>query len=142
MKDFIHARTHDGKAFRLLTIIDEHRRDWLAIVVARLLTNEDVLDRLTQLFVRRGAPDYIRSDNGGEFTAKAVRQWLWNVGGKTFYIGPKSPWENGYLESFNDKPRDELLNGEILDTLLEAQVLIERGQREYNPHFPYQTERK
>ena len=130
--DFIHARTHEGRAFRLLTIIDEYSRESLAIKVARRLTSEDVLDQLTQLFIQRRLPDYIRSDNGGEFTAKTVRKWLDDLGAKTLYIEPGSPWENGYLESFDGKLRDELLNGEIFDTLLEAQVLTERWRRHHN----------
>ena len=135
--DFMHARTHEGRAFRLLTIIDEYSRECLAIDVARRLTSEDVLDQLTQLFIQRRVPAYIRSDNGSEFTAKVVRQWLSNLGVKTLYIEPGSPWENGYLESFNGKLRDELLNAEIFDTLREAQVLVERWRREYNTVRPH-----
>ena len=104
---------------------------------ARRLTSEDLLDRLTQLLVQRGAPDYVRSDNGGEFTAKAVRGWLWRVGVKTLYIEPGSPGEDGYLESFNGKLRDELLNAEIFDTLREAQVLVARWRRQYNTVRPH-----
>ena len=133
----MHARTHDGRAFRLLTIIDEYSRECLAINVARRLTSEDVLDQLTQLFIQRRIPDYIRSDNGSEFTAKTVRQWLDELGVKTLYIEPGSPWENGYLESFNGKLRDELLNVEIFDTLLEAQVLVERWRIHYNTVRPH-----
>ena len=114
----MHARTHDGRAFRLLTIIDEHSRECLAIKAARRLSSEDVLDQLTQLFIQRRLPDYIRSDNGSEFTCKTVRKWLDDLGIRTLYIEPGSPWENGYLESFNGKLRDELLNMEIFDTLL------------------------
>ena len=124
--DFMHARTHDGRAFRLLTIIDEYSRECLAIKVARRFTSEDVLDQLTQLFIQRRLPDYIRADNGSEFTAKTVRKWLDDLGVKTLYIEPGSPWENGYLESFNGKLRDELLDMEIFDILLEVQVLVER----------------
>ena len=135
--DFMHARTHDGRAFRMLTLIDEHTRECLAIDVARRLTSEDVLERLSDLFIRRGVPHYIRSDNGAEFTADAVRQWLNRVGVKTLFIERGSPWENGYIESFNGKFRDELLNGEIFDTLLEAKVLIERWRCEYNTIRPH-----
>ncbi len=131
------ARTHDGRGFRLLTIIDEYSRECLAIKVARRLTSEDVLDHLTQLFIQRRLPDYIRSDNGSEFTAKTVRKWLDSLGVKTLYIEPASPWENGYLEPFNGKLRDELLNVEILDTLREAQVLVERWRRHYNTVRPH-----
>ena len=101
--------------------------------------SEDVLERLTDLFIRRGVPDYIRSDNGAEFTAHAVRDWLLRVGVRTLYIEPGSPWENGYIESFNGKLRDELLEREIFDTLLEAKVLIERWRREYNTIRPHSS---
>ena len=137
--DFVQDRTHDGRAFRLLTLIDEYTRECLAIDVARRLTSEDVLERLSDLFIRRAVPDYIRSDNGPEFTAKAVRGWLTNVGVKTLFIEPGSPWENGYIESFNGKLRDELLNVEIFDTLLEAKVLIERWRQEYNTVRPHSS---
>jgi putative transposase len=98
--DFVQARTHDGRVFRMLTLIDEFTRECLAIDVARKLTSEDVLERLSDLFIRRGVPDYLRSDNGSEFTATVVRDWLTKVGVKTLYIEPGSPWENGYIESF------------------------------------------
>jgi len=103
------------------------------------LTSEDVLERLTDLFIRRGVPDYIRSDNGVEFTAHAVRDWLVRVGVRTLYIEPGSPWENGYIESFNGKLRDELLEREIFDTILEAKVLIERWRQEYNTIRPHSS---
>jgi putative transposase len=135
--DFVTARTHDGKAFRMLTIIDEYTRECLAIEVSRHFDADAVLYRLTELFVSRRPPDYIRSDNGPEFTAKAVREWLSRVGVKTLYIEPGSPWENGYNESFNGKLRDELLNGEIFYTLKEAQILIERWRQEYNTVRPH-----
>ena len=98
-----------------------------------------MLDRLAELFVERGAPTYLRSDNGSEFTATAVREWLERVGVKTLFIEPGSPWENGYVESFNGKLRDELLNGEIFYTLREAQVIIERWRREYNTFRPHSS---
>jgi transposase InsO family protein len=104
--------------------------------VERGLRSEQVLDRLAELFVSRGTPAYIRSDNGSEFTARRVRQWLWYVGVETLYIEPGSPWENGYVESFNGKLRDELLNREIFYTLKEAQVLIEAWREEYNRRRP------
>ena len=135
--DFVQARTHDGRAFRMLTVIDEHSRACLAIEVARRLRSDDVLQVLTELFVRHGAPDHIRSDNGSEFTAKAVQDWLRRVAVKTLYIAPGSPWENGYNESFNGKLRDELLNGEIFYSLKEAKVLIERWRRHYNSIRPH-----
>ena len=137
--DFVLTRTHDGRAVRMLTILDEYTRECLAIDVARKLTSEDVLERLTDLFIRRGVPDYIRSDNGAEFTAHAVRDWLDRVGVRTLYIEPGSPWENGYIESFNGKLRDELLEREIFDTLLEAKVLIERWRHEYNTIRPHSS---
>ena len=115
--DFVMARTHDGRTFRMLTIIDEWTRECLAIDVARHLRSDDVLYRLAALFVDRGPPDHIRSDNGSEFTAKAVRDWLARVGVTTLYIAPGSPWENGYNESFNGKLGDELLDGEIFYSL-------------------------
>jgi putative transposase len=135
--DFVQSRTHDGRAFRALTILDEFSRECLAIDVARKLSSEDVLERLSDLFIRRGVPDYVRSDNGPEFTAKRVKDWLERVEVKTLFIEPGSPWENGYIESFNGKLRDELLNGEIFDTLLEAKVLIERWRVEYNTIRPH-----
>lgn len=137
--DFMHARTSDGRPLRLLTVLDEFSRECLAIDVGRRMSSEDVLERLTQLFVLRGVPDYLRSDNGAEFTAQAVRDWLERVGVKTLYIEPGSPWENGYIESFNGKLRDELLDGEIFDTLLEAKVLIERWRVQYNTVRPHSS---
>ena len=105
--------------------------------VQRQMNHQDVLDRLAELFVDRGVPEYIRSDNGSEFTAQAVRDWLKAVGVRTLYIEPGSPWENGYVESFNGKLRDELLNVEVFDTLWEAKVLAERWRREYNQRRPH-----
>ena len=137
--DFVHDRTHDGRPFRALVVIDEYTRECLAIDVARKLTSEDVLERLTDLFIHRGVPDHIRSDNGSEFTAEAVRTWLERVGVKTLFIDPGSPWENGYVESFNGKLRDELLNGEIFYTLREAKVLIERWRQHYNRIRPHSS---
>ncbi|MBX9580283.1 MAG: IS3 family transposase [Gemmataceae bacterium] len=135
--DFVTARTADGRAFRLLTVIDEHTRECLAIDVARRITADDVLHRLCDLFADRGPPEHLRSDNGPEFTARAVRGWLGTVGVQTLFIAPGSPWENGYVESFNGKVRDELLNPELFDTLLEAKVLTERWRRGYNGVRPH-----
>ncbi len=135
--DFVTGRTHDGRASRMLVIVDEFTRECLSIDVARNLTSDDVLERLTWLMVTRGVPDHIRSDNGPEFTAKTVREWLGKVGVKTLFIEPGSPWENGYVESFNGKLRDELLNGEIFYTLKEARVLIERWRVHYNRERPH-----
>ena len=120
------ARTREGRSYRLLTILDEHSRECLAIMLGRRLTHADVLENLLGLFVRRGVPVHLRSDNGTEFTAQAVRTWLMRLGVKTLYIEPGSPWENGYIESFKGKLRDEVLNREIFDTLYEAKVLVER----------------
>ena len=135
--DFIMTRTHDGRAVKILTIIDEHTRECLSMDVARRITKDDVLERLADLFVRRGVPKYIRSDNGPEFTAQAVRDWLEDLGVTTLYIEPGSPWENGYVESFHGRLRDELLNGEIFYTLLEAKVLIEQWRMHYNHVRPH-----
>ena len=135
--DFVHGRTHDGRAFRMLTLVDEFTRECLAIDVARRLGSDDVLERLSWLFATRGVPDHVRSDNGPEFTAQAVRDWLKRVGVKTLFIEPGSPWENGYVESFNGKLRDELLDGEIFYTLREAKVLIEQWRRHYNTVRPH-----
>jgi len=137
--DFVLDRTADGRVIRLLTLIDEYSRECLSIDVGRKLSSEDVLERLTMLFSTRGVPDYIRSDNGSEFTATAVRDWLAKVGVKTLFITPGSPWENGYIESFNGKLRDQLLNVELFDTLLEAKVLIERWRRHYNTVRPHSS---
>ena len=137
--DFVADRTTDGRLFRMLVIIDEHTRECLAIDVARKLTSEDLLEPLSDLFISRGVPDYVRSDNGPEFTAHQVRDWLQTVEVKTLFIEPGSPWENGYVESFNGKLRDELLNREIFDTLLEAKVLIERWRRAYNTVRPHSS---
>ena len=132
-------RTHDGRAFRMLTVIDEFTRRCLAIKVDRKLKSDDVLEGLADLFVQHGPPDHIRSDNGSEFTAHAVRDWLGRIGVKTLFIEPGSPWENGYNESFNGKLRDESLNGEIFYTLTEAQVFIEQWRHHYNTVRPHSS---
>ncbi len=137
--DFVYARTHDGRPLRMLTLMDEFTRECLAIDVGRRLNSENVLCRLTQLFVERGVPKHIRSDNGPEFTAQAVRDWLASVGVKTLFIEPGSPWENGFIESFNGKLRDERLNGEIFYTVPEAQAVIEMWRREYNEIRPHSS---
>ncbi|GGO16743.1 insertion element protein [Iodidimonas muriae] len=137
--DFVMARTHDGRAFRMLTVIDEYTRECQAITTARTLKSDDVLHTLTGLFTQRGVPDHIRSDNGAEFTAHAVRDWLGRVGAKTLYIEPGSPWENGYNESFNSKLRDELLNTEIFYSMKEATILVERWRRHYNTIRPHSS---
>lgn len=123
----------------MLNIIDEYTRECLLIHVARKFTAYNVLEHLADLFIMRGTPDFIRSDNGPEFIAKVVRGWLGRLGVDTLFIEPGSPWENGYIESFNGKLRYELLNGEIFDTLLEAKVIIERWRRDYNTIRPHSS---
>ncbi|HJN87965.1 MAG TPA: IS3 family transposase [Dehalococcoidia bacterium] len=135
--DFVHHRTDDGKVFRTLNILDEFSRECLAIRVNRKLNSVDVIDVLTDLFILRGVPAFIRSDNGPEFIAEAVQKWIKAVGAKTAYIAPGSPWENGYCESFNARFRDELLNGEIFYTLKEAQIIIEQWRCHYNTKRPH-----
>ena len=135
--DFVHHRTDDGKALRMLNILDEYSRECLAVRIKRKLNSTDVIDTLTDLFILRGVPNYIRSDNGPEFVAEAVRKWIAAVGAQTAYIEPGSPWENGYVESFNARLRDELLNGEIFYSLKEAQILIEQWRIHYNTKRPH-----
>ncbi len=137
--DFLADRTHDGRPLRMLTIVDEYTRECLAIDVERKLRSEDVLARLAELFVHRGTPEYLRSDNGAEFTAHAVRAWLSRVGVTTLYIERGSPWENGYVEAFIGKLRDELLNGEIFYTLQETKVQVERWRQAYNRVRPHSS---
>jgi putative transposase len=137
--DFVEDRTHDGRKFRMLNLIDEFTRECLAIRVSRKLKAVDVIEVLSDLFILRGVPAHIRSDNGPEFVAKAVRDWVSAVGAKTAYIEPGSPWENGYCESFNSKLRDELLKGEIFYTLKEAKIVIESWRRHYNTARPHSS---
>jgi transposase InsO family protein len=137
--DFVEDRTHDGRKIRMLNIVDEFTREALAIRVARRLNSHDVIDVLSDLFILRGVPGHIRSDNGPEFIAKAVQAWITAVGAQTAYITPGSPWENGYIESFNARLRDEFLNGEIFYTLQEAKVLIEAWRRQYNTIRPHSS---
>ncbi len=135
--DLMVARSDEGRAFRILTIIDEYTRECLAILTQRRITSGDVIDQLFYLFIFRGTPGYIRSDNGPEFTARAVRNWLKDLEVTTLFIKPGSPWENGYIESFNGKLRDELLDREIFTTLIEAKILIEEWRKEYNHIRPH-----
>ena len=121
-----HHRTNDGKAFKTLNILDEYNRECLAIRVKRELNSIEVIDALTDLFILRGVPSYISSDNGPEFIAAADRDWIKAAGAKSACIEPGSPWENGYRESFNGRMRDELLNGETFYSLREDQIVIER----------------
>ena len=148
--DFVEDRTHDGRRFRTLNIIDEFTKEALTIRVERKLNSIDFVDALTDLFILRGPPEFIRSDNGPEFIAEKVRAWIAAVGAKTAFIEPGSPWENGFAaalgpvarcaaqcESFNARFRDELLDGEIFYSLREAQILIEQWRRHYNTVRPH-----
>jgi transposase InsO family protein len=135
--DFVSEQTHDGRKLRILTVIDEYTRECLAVRVARRFTSNDVLYALSELFLEYGVPEHIRSDNGPEFVAKVVRAWLADLGITTLFIEPASPWENGFIESFNGILRDGLLNGEIFYTLREAQILIGQWRREYNHLRPH-----
>lgn len=137
--DFVQDRTHDGKIYRMLCVIDEYSRECLAIRVERKLNSKLVLETLADLFIEHGPPEHIRSDNGPEFIATALREWLGRLDVKTLYIAPGSPWENGYCESFNSKLRDEFLDREVLYTLKEAQVLIEAWKRHYNTARPHSS---
>ena len=137
--DFVSCRTEDGRAVRLLTVIDEYTRECMAIKAARRIRSDDVMHTLTDLFTMHGPPEHIRSDNGPEFTSKAIREWLPRVGGQTLFIEPGSPWENGYCESFNGKLRDELLNGEIFNNLKEVQYLTEQWRVKYNTVRPHSS---
>jgi transposase InsO family protein len=135
--DFVMDRTDDGRPIKILTLIDEYTKEALAIVPARRIRSNDVIDIFADVMIERGIPAHIRSDNGPEMVATKLREWLDKLGTKTLYIAPGSPWENGYCESFNGKLRNELLNGEIFYTLREAQVLIEQWRQHYNRVRPH-----
>lgn len=137
--DFVADRTSDGRPLRMLNIVDEFSRECLKIHIGRKVKAADVIYELSELFIERGVPEYLRSDNGPEFIADSVRTWLQRVGTQTLFIEPGSPWENGYIESFNGKMRDELLNGEIFDTVTEAQVITERWRKHYNTVRPHSS---
>jgi transposase InsO family protein len=122
--DFVEDRTHDGRKYRMLNVLDEFTHESLAIRVARKLKAIDVIDVLSDLFIARGVPGHIRSDNGPEFVAKAVQEWIGAVGAKTAYIAPASPWENGYIESFNARLRDELLNETLFTSLAQVRAVL------------------
>ena len=130
--DFLSARTHDGRLLRILALLDEYRRKCLALRVARRLNSQDVIETLSEVMLWRGIPEHIRSDNGPEFVARQLREWLRGLGTKPLYIKPGSPWENGYCESFNGKLREECLNGEIFYSLQEAQIVIGQWPQQYN----------
>jgi putative transposase len=135
--DFVSAMTHDGRTLRMLTLIDEYTRESLAIRVARRLGRYEVIEALADVMLFRGIPENIPSEDGPEFIANELRQWLAKVGTGTLYIEPGSPWENGYWESFSGKLRDECLNGEIFYSLKEAQIVIQKWRVEYNTRLPH-----
>ncbi len=137
--DFVEDRTRDGCKFRTLNVVDEFAREALAIRVGRRLKTSDVIDVPADLFLTRGTPSHIRSDNGPELAAAAVKEWITGVGSRTAYIEPGSPWENGYFESFNGKSRDELLACEVFNTLAEAKVFIEQWRAHYNTARPHSS---
>ena len=137
--DFVFDRTHDGRTLKLMVVIDEYTRRCLAIHVARRIRSREALHVFAELMVEHGIPEHIRSDNGPEMVAKDLREWLEQIGSKSVFITPGSPWENGYCESFNGRMRDELLNGEIFYTLTEAQVVIEHWRKHYNTKRPHSS---
>jgi len=137
--DFLYDQTADGRQLKLLPIVDEFTRECLTIEVERGMDAEDVVSTLEYLFEIRGEPEHIRSDNGSEFIAEAVRSWLSRRGSKTLYIEPGSPWENAYSETFNSRFRDELLDREMFETLKEAKVIIEDHRLEYNHRRPHSS---
>jgi putative transposase len=137
--DFVFDQTADGRRLKVLPVVDEYTRECLALVVGRRLTAADVVAVLARLFRERGAPAFLRSDNGPEFIAAAVRGWLAASGVGTLYIEPGSPWENAYSESFNSRLTDELLDREVFASLREAQVLLEEYRREYNAERPHSS---
>ena len=137
--DFVEAKTHDGRRIRLMTLIDEFTRECLAIRVARRINSFGVIETLADVMLTHGVPEHIRSDNGAEMTAKVMRSWLGQLGTRTLYIEPGSPWENGYCESFNGKLRDECLNQEIFHSLKEAQVVVELWRNQYNSIRPHSS---
>ena len=137
--DFVEEKTMDGRKIRILNILDEYTRECLVSVPRRSWRNNDLIETLADLMLLRGVPEYLRSDNGSEFTAKKIRRWLQNTGVITAYIEPGSPWENGYIESFNGRMRDEFLKGELFGCMYEAQVLITRWVKYYNTVRPHSS---
>lgn len=137
--DFIHDRTEDGRALKWLSIVDEYTRECLALESARSFKSEDVIDVLIELFHARGIPKHVRSDNGPEFIAHAIRRWLESANVKTLYIDPGAPWQNGFAESFHGKLRDELLDAELFGCLKEAKMLSTRWRLDYNHHRPHSS---
>ncbi len=137
--DFIEDRTEDGRKLKFLTVLDEWTRESPAIEAGRSITSKDVIGVLEYLFAVRGVPRFIRSDNGPEFIADAVKRWLVDKEVGTLYIEPGSPWENGYIESFHSRFRDELLDRELFYSVKESKVLAERWRLEYNHHRPHSS---
>lgn len=137
--DFVMDQTEDGRRLKMLPVVDEYTRQCLGIEVARSVTADDVIAVLAKLFTTHGAPRYLRSDNGPEFIAGAVKSWLTQSGVATLYIEPGSPWQNAYSESFNSRFRDELLDREVFNSLTEAQVLVEAYRCEYNTERPHSS---
>ncbi len=135
--DFVLDQTEDGRALKWLPVVDEFTRECLTLEVERHMTGNDVARDLERLMAERGEPGFIRSDNGPEFIARAVRQWLEQAGVKTLYIEQGSPWENAYSETFNSRFRDELLNRELFTSLAEAKTLARQFREEYNHHRPH-----
>lgn len=135
--DFVEDRTERGGRLRMLTILDEYTRESLAIPVEKSISSAKVIETLERLFITRAVPEYIRSDNGPEFVAGAVQQWLAEKRCRTIYIEPGSPWENPYIESFNGKFRDECLNREVFRNGREAQLVVEAWRKEYNDYRPH-----
>lgn len=137
--DFVVDQTRDGRTIKMLTVIDEFSRECLAISVHRRMTSKEVIQVLAELFLKRGCPEHIRSDNGPEFIATELREWFKCLEISPLYIHPGSPWENGFIESFNGRLRDEFLNGEIFYTLDEAKILIEIWRKYYNTKRPHSS---
>jgi putative transposase len=137
--DFVFDRTTTGTTLKWLSIVDEHTRECLALKVARSITSEDVIDTLAELFAMRGVPRHIRSDNGPEFVAQAIRRWLSQVGVEALYIEPGSPWENGYAESFHSRLRDEFLAVEVFESLTAARKLTAAWREDYNNDRPHSS---
>lgn len=137
--DFVSDQTHDGRKIKILNIIDEYTRECLVSHVARRIRSQDVILILADLFLQRGCPQFIRSDNGPEFIAKELVKWMKKLEVQPLFIEPGSPWENGYCESFNGKMRYELLNGEIFYSLMEAKIIIEKWRQHYNTKRPHSS---
>ena len=135
--DFVHDRLENGAGLKMLTVLDEYTRECLGILVERSITATGVVGFLEMLMLQRGPPQHVRSDNGPEFVAGALKGWMATAGVKTNYIEPGSPWENGHVESFHGKFRGGCLNREVFGNLLEAKVLVEEWRRQYNEKRPH-----